>query len=248
METPTLDDLLVKPTRVELATGRFVDGQMQYIGLYVRRLSQIERDLCSGYARRESRKMRRELENPDSEKRQVLIDDEVSEYTLETLRQHYVNSKIVERALEITHRSLEDRDQTYTPEPEGDVILPEDVETYENTVEEVEKIREDSVREQVQLALSELIKEAEGMNQDELMSHATPATINAVCSDIFTQEYVVQMIWRGTYKDNKFNTPAFDSADEVKRLAPSALESLSAAHQALLLDPEAIKNLAGNHK
>lgn len=248
MKTPILEQLLIDPQSVDLPTGVMGQDGMDNVRVWIRRLTQVERDLCTGYARRASREMRKDLENPDSERRHILVDDEIDEYELESLRQAYVNGKLIERAIAINRQSLEDRDETYVSEPDGDVVLPEEIERYENSVEDVEEQREKGVRDAIEAAIVQLREEARNMDEEALKADATPTTINAICADVYTREYIAQMICRATFSDKELTKPAFKTPREVDRLAPSVLETLAKAHEALLIDPEAIKNLAGNQK
>jgi hypothetical protein len=241
MKTPTLDDLLVKPTKVEVPSF----GKEPLV-VYIRRLTQVERDLCTAAARRASREMRRKLEEPESEERQLLVDDEINEYDLEAMRAAWVNTKLVRRALKIHRLSLENRDETYVPEPEGDDVMPADVEKWENLVDKTEEEREQRVQESIVAAQRQLNDEVQELSEEELRRNASPSLIDTICSDIWTNEYVAQMISRGTFQDADATKPAFKTASDVKRLLPKALEAISKAHMGLLIDPESVKNLLGN--
>lgn len=225
----TLEDLLVKPQRVELPGG---------LKVFIRRLSQIERDLCTAAARRMSRDWRKILEDPKSDEHQLLVADEVNLFDKEALRASWVNSRLLRKALLIDKDSLESRDETYVAEPEGDDLLPSDIEHYENEVEDIEEQREVSVKQRVEAAQKELNKEVEKLSLEDLRANAEPAQIDAICSDQWTTEYVAQMITRGTFKDKECSKPAFKTANEVKRLQAPALEALSNAHMGLLVNLE----------
>jgi bisphosphoglycerate-dependent phosphoglycerate mutase len=243
MKTPVLDQLLLGPQKIELPS--FTD---EPIYVWVRRLTQVERDLCTAAARRASRDMRRVLENKESEERQLLVEDEISEYDLEAMRAAWVTARLTRRAMKIYKQSLEDRDQTYIPEPEGDDVMPADIEQWENAVEDTEADREKNVVTAIESAQRQLNKEVEEISLEELQDVSIPTLIDTICSDIWTNEYTAQMICRGTFKDADAIKPAFKTAQEVKRLLPKAMAELSKAHMGLLVDPEAVKNSEGNQK
>lgn len=243
MKTPTLDQLLLKPQKVEIPSF-----DKEPITLWVRRLTQVERDLCTAAARRASRDMRRKLEDKDSEERTLLVEDEISEYDIEALRAAWVTSKLTRRAMKIYRQSLEDRDQTYIPEPEGDDVMPADVEQWENAVEDTEDEREANVRTAIESAQRTLNEEAGQLSIEELSEITVPTMIDTICSNVWTTEYTAQMICRGTFEDAQALKPAFRTAQEVTRLLPKAMETLSRAHMGLLVDPEAVKNSEGNQK
>lgn len=243
MKTHTLDDLLIKPVPVDIEG--FGDKPLRF---YIRRLTQVERDLCTASARRASREMRKKLEDTSTEEHMLLIEDEIAEIDMAALRAAWVSARVTRKSLTIYRLSLENRDQTFIPEPEGDDVLPADVERWENAVEDAEEDREKAVREAIASAQRELNEAAEKLTLEELRDGAGPALIDNICADIWTTEYVAQMIARGTFTDKDTQKPAFKTATEVKRLQPKALELLSKSHMGLLIEPEAVKNSLGAQK
>lgn len=237
MKTPALDSLLLRPEKITIPTFG------EPLEVYVRRLTQVERDLCTAAARRASREMRTKLQDTESEERQLLVEDEINEYDQEAMRAAWVNNKLVRRALKIHKLSLESRDETFIPEPEGDDVMPADIEEWETAVEQAEEDREGRVAESIAAAQRELNEEAMKLSDDDLRAGMSPALIDTICSDIWTNEYVSQMVARGTFLDkDAVAKPAFKSASDVKRLQPKALQIITQAHMGLLVEPEAVKN------
>jgi hypothetical protein len=254
MKAVTLEDILVKPKKVEIP----IPGKMERndqgmpdapkLVYWVRPSLQPERDLAGAAGRTASRMLRRKLEDPDSEERQLLVLDELEGATEDSLQELWVTQKVIERAATIRHRSLEDRDITYVPEPEGDLITGEDMDRYENEVEDVEEQREMSVLEAVTSAREELQKEVERMTPEQLREYALPLVISTQTERAYENEFVSQLIYRCTFLDNKCKKRAFTDVNQVYNLKDFALIKLSNAHMSFILDPEQVKNLAGGLK
>lgn len=237
MKTTYLEELLITPSKVEIPSF----SEKSHV-VWIRRLTQVEKDLCTASARRASRDMRKKLEDPQTEERQLLVEDEINEYDLEAMRAAWVSARLVRRALKIHRTSLENRDETHIPEPEGDDVMPVDVEQWENAVEQTEGEREEQVAAAIATAQRSLNDDVAKLSVEELKEAASPALIDTICTDIWTNEYVAQLIARGTFIDKDATKPAFKAASEVKRLLPQAMKVLSNAHMGLLVDPESVKN------
>lgn len=236
MKTPSLEELLVGPQQIELETP---SGKLK---LYVRRLNSIERDMCTASARRASKEMRKQLMDRESEAYNLLVKDEVEEYSIDNLRQAWVNSRLSKKSIQIYRASLESRDETFIPEPEGDDVTAAEIEEWELKTENIEELREANVAQAIKSANMQLMEEAKELSEEDLLEQAIPVIIDTICQDIWTTEYVSQLIARGTYKDKDATKPAFTSSNEVKRLGADALRVLSRSHMALLVEPEAVKN------
>lgn len=251
MKAVTLEDILAKPKKVEIPIpGKMSEndkGMPDFAKLvyWVRASYQPERDLAGSAARKASRTLRKSLEDPETEERQLLIIDELEEASDDALRELWVSQKVVERAARIRQASLENRDQTYVPEPDGDLITSKDMDDYENEVEEVEEQRELSVVEAVTAARDELVKEVNKLSREQLIEFAVPMQVNAQAERAYETEFVHQLIYRCTFLDSKCKKRAFDDINDVYSLKDFALIRLSNAHMSFVLDPEQVKNLAG---
>ncbi len=233
MQTLTLDDLLVKPQKINVADG---------VDLWIRPLTQIERELSQGAARSMSRALRKKLLDPKAEEHKLLIKDELAEYTREQLEELWVGNRLIPRAGQISRDSLEARDQTFIPEPEGADVTSSDIEKHETRVEEVEEEREERVREAVQSAQKQLQEEASKMSLDEIGVDARDALLEFILSKEWQQEFAAQMIARATFLDKKLSKPAFKDTNEVKELRPDILKLITESHFGLLVPPESVKN------
>ncbi len=247
MKTPSIEELLLEPQSVTIA------GKTKDITLWVRPLTDIERSLAQGAARAQSRSLRKTLSNPDTEEYQLLIKNEVEEYTREQLNQAWVASNLVSRAMQMRRKSLEDRDETYVPEPEPSedgTVFPtaEEMEAYEEAVEVAEENREKNVSEAIKNVKKQLEEEVAEMDEDGLRKAVEPRLIDSICGNVWNREYSIQSILRGTFKDKEFTKPAFKSVSDVYALKDNAKQKLAEAHMALLLDPDSIKNLEGSLK
>lgn len=238
MKTLTLADLFIKSQPVVIRLG---DGEFT---AWVRVLSTTERELCQAIARNASRRYRKILEDRKTEQWEMFVRDELDVYNEQQLRDLWISSRLTEKALEIHQRSLEDRDKTFIPEPEGNVTLAQ-TERYENEVEEVEEQRESGVLSAIQAAREELEKEAAALSLEALRADAEPSLVDQLCAQVWQREYAVSMIAHGTFKDEALKKPMFKTSDEVKNLVPAVLETLTNAHYALLLEPEALKTSGG---
>lgn len=254
MRAITLEDILVKPKKVEIPIpGTMVsnDNEMPDTAkmvYWIRPSFQPERDLAGSAARKASRTLRKRLEDPETEERQLLVLDELEDASEDSLRELWVSQKVIERATRIRQASLENRDLTFVPEPEGDLITSKDMDDYENEVEEVEERREMSVVEAVTAARDELAKEADKLSHEKLFEFAVPLQVNAQAERAYESEFVSQLIYRCTFTDTKCKKRAFSDVDEVYSLRDFALIRLSNAHMSFILDPEQVKNWAGGLK
>lgn len=242
MKTLTLQDVLVKPHPVEINTS---EGTLK---VWIRNLSQIERDLAQAGARAASRQFRKVLENPKTEDHKLLIADEIEEYGEDRLRDLWIQTRLVERAIKINKQTLEDRDKTFVPEPEGDFVTMGDIERYENEVEEIEEQRENSVMSAINAAREQLEKEAKKIPLKDLKASAIPDLIDNILGQYWQKEFAYHMLARGTFKDEKCTKPFFKTAQEASMLQPTILEALSNAHFGLILEPEALKTSGGAEK
>lgn len=245
----TLDDILVGPKKVEIPVrGKTEDNaqgmpDVAKLTLWVRAAQQPERDLAGSAARKESRLLRKKLEDPDTEEHQNLIKGELEDASVDSLRQLWVTEKIVERAVKIRGHSLEERE--YVPEPEGDDITSKDVDDYENAVEAAEESREIGVVEAIVSARKELEKEVKSVPEDKLLEMAIPAQVEAILTRTYEYAFVCQLIYRCTFSDRKCTKKAFSDIEKVYSLREEAMTLLTNAHMSFMLDPEQVKNLAG---
>jgi len=233
MKTLTLDDLLVKPQKIEVAKG---------VDLWIRPLTQIERELSQGAARSMSRALRKKLLDPKAEEHKLLIRDELAEYTREQLEELWVSNRVITRAGQISRDSLEARDETFIPEPEGPDVTSSDIEKHETAVEETEEQREERVREAVASAQKQLQEEAHKLSPEDISADTRDALLEYILSKEWQQEFAAQMVCRATFMDKKLSKPAFKNTEEVKELRPDILKLITESHFGLLVPPEAIKN------
>lgn len=235
MKTLTIADLLVKPQSLSLSMGD------RTLKLWVRPLSTTERELCQATARGVSRRLQRELEDPKTENHRLLIADELEVFNKGQLQELWVNAHLLDRAIKINVKSLEDRDQTFVPEPEGENVTVSEINAYENTIDDNEESRETNVNAAVNAARKLLQEEVKTITLKELKSSAAPNLIEQIVSQEWQREYSVAMLARGTFLDQDCQKPAFKTNEQVKMLRPDALEQLTSAHYGLILEPEALK-------
>lgn len=248
----TLEDILVGPKKIEIPVHGKVEMNAEgmpdvaKLALWVRPAQQPERDLAASAARKESRLLRKKLEDTSTEEHENLVAGELEDATVESLRQLWVTEKIVDRATKIRTHSLEDRE--YVPEPEGDDVTSKDIDDYENELEAVEDQREMGVVEAIVAARNELQKEVEKVSEEDLRKMAVPAQIEAILTRTYEYAFVCQLIMRCTYSDRKCTKKAFSDVEKVYSLKEDAMTILTNAHMSFMLDPEQVKNLAGGLK
>lgn len=250
MKRVTLDDILVKPKKIDIPVpnAKPVKNDQGFLEtpvltFYIRPSRQTERDLAASAARKESRTLRKKLEADGTEERERLVLDEIEDADLDSLRTLWVTEKVIERAVRIRRNSLEDRD--YVQEPEGDDLTAKDLDDYENQVDEVEEQREIGVAEAINNARDELQAEVEKVSEEDLRKLAIPVQIEAVLNRLYETEFVHQLIYRCTFSDKACTKPAFGDVEQVYQLNDNAKTRLTNAHMGLMIDPEQVKNLAG---
>lgn len=237
MKTPILDTLFLKPVPVVL--DKDTDNEMT---VWIKAMTQIDRDMCQAYARRASRETRKKLLDPDSNERQLLVVEELEEYDRDQLSVLWINNRLAARTTAIKRESLENRDQTFIPEPEGSDVTNAEIEQHELEVEEVEEQREESVQSMVKSAKKELEEEVAEVSIEDLRVEAEPALIENILSSVWMREFNCQMISRGTFLDEKCTKPVFKTSSEVNDLRPTVLDLLATSHYGLMVEPEALKN------
>lgn len=239
MKSLTLQDLFLQPQAVELKSGE------KTMKVFIRLLTQVEKELCQASARGQSRRLRRTLEDKNSEEHQTLILDELDGYGIEQLRTLWINAKLIDRAVTINQKTLEDRDLTFVPEPEGNDVTGSQMEKYENLVEDIEEQREESVNKAIESARKQLVEEVKKVTKKKLTEEAMPMLIDTLCTQAWSREFAAAMISHGTFLDAEFKKPAFKTVDEVRKLQPQFLKQLADAHYGLMLEPEALKPSGG---
>ena len=249
MKALNIEDLLQGPKKVEVPVpGRTVKNkagmpEIAKMAFWIRPARQSERDLAAAAARKESRTLRKSLEDPKSEEHQRLVVDDLEGAEIDSLRAVWVNSKVIERALKIKSASLEDR--VYVEAPESEFTTNKEMDEYEQAVEDAEDDREMSVMEAVKAAQAELEKEVKKVPDTEIMALVVPAQIESVLQQAYETEFVLQLIYRCTFSDKACTKKAFSNMEQCYQLKEQPVTILTNAHMSLLVDPEAVKNLAG---
>lgn len=246
MRTPTIEEVLIKPVRIQIPTGNLKRGKQpadEMIAVWIRVPTDIEKSMCQSAARIASRRLRKLLEDKKSEEHLFLIREQLESAGDEDLRALYVQQSLLPRALRVQRESLEARE--YIEEPEGDEVTPRDLDKYEDAVDEAEERREQSVEQSVKSIRDQLVREAEAMDHETLLAKCAPALIERLCSEAWTDEYYNQLLARCTFSDKACIKPAFKTASDAGALLPRAKETLRESHAALNIDPVALGNLAG---
>jgi len=254
LEEYTLDDLIFEPPNVVVE----VDGKTKKF--WLKPPTETERQMAQNAARAQSRELRKELENPKSEKRQLLVDEEVNNLSEDELRMLWTSKRLFKKIFEAQRTSLDNRDDFFVPAPVGpdgeEGIIPpsmEDMDRYEDDKEEAEKRRQEELEASQKQAAEALQTESKAVSLADLLSDVVPNLIDQFCQREWNAEYGVQLVARGTFLDKGLSKPAFKTADKVKRLlltegGRKIVEELTRGHLGMQLDPDKVKNSEGDSK
>lgn len=254
LEEYTLDDLVFEPPSVVIE----VDGKTKKF--WLKPPNETERQMAQNAARAQSRALRKELEDKKSEKRQLLIDEEINNLSEDELRMLWTSKRLFNRIFEAQRTSLENRDDYFVPAPVGpdgeDGIIPptpEQMDRYEDEKEESEKRRQEELAASQKQAAEALQIESKAVSHKDLISDVVPNLIDQFCQREWNAEYGVQLVTRGTFLDKRLNRPAFKTADNVKALlltegGRKIVEELTRGHLGMQLDPDKVKNSEGDSK
>lgn len=248
MKALNIEDILQGPKKVEIPVpGKTVTtkgiAEVAKMTMWIRPAKQPERDLAASAARKESRRLRKSLEDPSTEEHQRLVVDDLEGSDIDSLRAVWVNTKVVERAVKIKRESLEER--VYIEAPEHDAVTNKEMDDYEEAIDEAEEQREMSIVQAVESAQKELQEEVKKIDEKDLMDLVVPSQIESVLQQAYESEFVLQLIYRCTFQDKACTKKTFSSMEQCYQLKETPLTMLTNAHMGLLVDPEAVKNLAG---
>lgn len=243
MKTRLLDEFRTGPKEVPLKYGG------KELSVWVRRPNTPEKQLIEQYARIASRDLRKALDNPKSKEHQTLVKSEIASYERQELELIWMAGELFRRTFEFERQTLEDRDQTFVPEPQSEdaIHFPSqaEIDHHETEVEKVEGEREEAVKE-AQANIAEQLKvEAEQMTLAALRKNAVPRRIDQLCGAIYNEEYTAQLVARCTFEDEDEKRPMFKTVSEVRlffRDQPEIAQQVSNGHQSLMVNPEEAKN------
>lgn len=244
MSSVTIEELLRDPEPERIKTGRSTKAKNgkaedEEIVVYLRRPTEIEKQICIGAANAARRNMRARLTDESSEEHKYLLRETLAEADPQALRDIWINGELMKRVQEMQFNSLEDRE--YVPEPEGDFVSAEEVDQHEASKESAEEDRRKHLIEAITNVRRELAEEADHLDDETLIKSATPAHIETIVGGRWTDEYSNQIISRFTYADSKHRKPYFKTLEQVQLLRstmPDVYTALSNAHNALLLPTE----------
>lgn len=246
-EDYTLDDVLVEePAHVDVVINR---KDRRY---WLRPPTRTERAMAQNAARRKAIDLRDRLENPNSEEHDLLIVGQLENMPVEEKRLMWLTSNLYQKTFELNRISLDNRDEYFTPEPEGkmDGLIPpamEEWEQYEKDRREAEKNRLKDLQTSQKAIFAQLKKEAEELDEENLDTIIEIILIEQLASEEWSNQYGMQILVRCTFMDSEFTEKAFKTQAQAERLLHTkngnkVLESLLAAHSGLMLDPDQLKN------
>jgi len=137
-------------------------GNNEYLYVYMRILGDADLNKARVYALRESAKLRRALRDPESDEYLISVKDK-EDLTKDDL----VNYNIIFSARELTQSLWKNVKVPYPKQPKSDAPL-EEMEKYQQEVDDFPKKRETAISEAMKKEESKLRKELESKNLDEL--------------------------------------------------------------------------------
>lgn len=241
----TIDELLADPEPIDIPAGKrvkdkksgdMVDAMLRF---YPRRPNDIEKELAMGAANAARRHLRKELQDEGNEKRQLLVIDALEDADPESLRRIWVSGQMLERAANLNMNSLEERE--YVPEPEGEIVLPEERDQYDEAVQASEKDRTKNLIVALEAMQRELNAESEALPASTLIESAIPAHIETILARTWHNTYTAHLISRCFYADPKYKKQAFKTVsqvDELRSQKPGIYNRLAETIRGLLMDLE----------
>lgn len=235
MKRLLIEDLLQKSEKVTIP----VDKE-NAVDLWVRPSTPTERAMAASFGRKESRNLRKLLNNKKTEEYLSLIKSEVEASDRQDLEKIWLNGKLIPKIMELRNRSLEARE--YIPEPEGEGVTGKAMDEYEDAVDESEESREEQLGKALESATNELQEEVKKIADKDLYKVAIPPLIDSLCNQAFELEFISRLILKCTFENEECTVQAFTDIEQAYKLKASARKKLTYAHMEMLNDPEEIKN------
>lgn len=239
----TIEELLADPEPVDIVTGKRIKKKGEVVDatirVWPRRPTDIEKEMIVGAANAARRALRAKLKDPESEEHRLLLREPLEDADDASLRQVWVQGRLIERAAEMQLHSLEERE--VVPDPEGDLIPASVQDAHAEEVEAAESTRVRLLIEAIGSAQRELEAEAESIPHDELLIAAMPAHTETQVQKAWNEAYTNHLIARCTFADKNYAKPYFKTISQVERLkseVPTAYQTLANTHRGLLLDLE----------
>ena len=241
----TLGELLEDPEPLIVPAGKrvkdkksnkMVDANVRF---FLRRPTDIERQMALSAANRARRTLRAKLADPESEEHRLLLREPLEEASDEQLRELWINGTLLERAPQLQLNSLEERG--VIPEPEGELVTPAERDEYEHAVEQAERDRLLHLVEAIGNLRKQLEREAKEIEHDALLAAAMPAHTETIVGNEWNDTFTAYLIATGTYHDKQFQKPWFKTVSEVVKLRsqkPHIYSALADAHKGLMIEAE----------
>lgn len=239
----TVDELISDPEPLDIPTkvrdkqtGDVVEKTLRF---YPKRPTDVEKEMAMGAANGARRALRALLKDENSAEHRLLLRAPLEEANEDQLRTIWINGRLMERAAEIQVNSLEERE--YVPEPEGEIVLPEERDQYADAVEGAENDRLTNLVKAIEAVKVELEAEAALLPKSSLIEAAMPAHIETVVAKAWHQTYTSHLMTRCFFTDAKLRKPAFKTIEAVEKLQsqrPHVYMQLSDTLRGILLDLE----------
>jgi hypothetical protein len=241
----TVDDLIVDPEPVDIPAGKRVKDKKTgeevdaVLRVWPRRPTDVEKQMITAAANGVRRTLRARLADPTTDEHRLRLREPLEEADESTLRQIWVNGKLFERAAEIQHQSLEERE--YVPEPEGELVTAAERDEYDTQVEQAEDSRVNNLIEALGSVRRELEEEVKSIPRESLLEAAMPSHIETVVGREWADAYTANLIARCSFSDKNHTKPLFKTVSDVEKLRsqrPGIYQRLADTHKGLLLEVE----------
>lgn len=241
----TAEELLADPEPITIPvrakdkkSGEVVEKEVR---VWLRRPTDVERDMCMAAANRARREQRKLLLDESTEEHHLLLREPLEDAPADALRVLWVQGQLLERAHQLQLNSLEERE--VVPEPEGDIIPAIVRDEYEEAVETVEQDRRTLLVKAIESARRELDEEAKAIPDKALLKNAMPKHAETVVQRTWNDVYTANIIARCTFSDKNYRKPYFKTTAQVEALRsrqPTIYQKLANSHSGLLLEQEPV--------
>lgn len=213
------------------------DGDKILDTVYVRLVGDAEFQEAKNVALKRSKHLRKLLRNDETDEYQASFSD-VSVLTKDELVMGVTFGEIPDYRDEGL-LTLPDKEPPELP----DNPTLEQQEDYETKLEELKTERAQALTDFIEKRAEERRTEIGVIDDmEQLCNMYIHSVINMKCSEEFTRAFREYQVFRGTYKDAKLETLAFDNFEEFDGSAPQLKGQLIAAYVTLELTGEELKN------
>lgn len=203
--------------------------------VYMRILGDAEQNRARAEALRESGKLRKILQNPESDER-LIYTEEVEPFDKEKV----VTSIILLTIGELYDQARDKVDIPFPKEP-GSEASQEEQENYQEEVDEYPDKYTEAVEEEFEKLRKAELKRLKKLDEEALRGLYMEGMINRVCNNKLQDVYLDYCVYHGTFLDEDLKKKAFSNFSEYENSAKLVKDQLKNAYQKLSLTSERLK-------